>query len=144
MKEHILVVDDEFSIRYSLTYALRKVGYEVSLAQDGEEALALILKKHRIAESFDLLLTDIQMPNMNGIELIRELQRGKISLPTLVYSGVMDEKLMSQIVANGCSNYLIKSSNLLELVRKVRLVLDETRTVKNKIFHSALVSGTVS
>lgn len=69
MKPRILVVDDEESIREFLEIMLKKEGYEVSLAEDGAKALEVINKK-----SFDMVISDLQMPNLTGIELLREVK----------------------------------------------------------------------
>src|SRR3954471_19084961 len=69
MKSRVLVVDDEESIREFLEIMLRKEGYEVTCAEDGQKALELIKKK-----SFDLVISDLQMPNMTGIELLRHVK----------------------------------------------------------------------
>jgi len=68
MKSRVLVVDDEESIREFLEIMLRKEGYEVTCAEDGQKALELIKKK-----TIDLVISDLQMPNMTGIELLRHV-----------------------------------------------------------------------
>ena len=65
MKSRILVVDDEVSIREFLDIMLKKEGYEVSLAEDGQKAKELIAKK-----TFDMVISDLQMPNVTGLELL--------------------------------------------------------------------------
>lgn len=77
MKPRILVVDDEESIREFLEIMLKKEGYEVSLAEDGAKAKEMILKK-----SYDMVISDLQMPNMNGIELLKFV---KDSAPDTVF-----------------------------------------------------------
>src|SRR5215470_16928961 len=69
MKSRVLVVDDEESIREFLEIMLRKEGYEVTVAEDGQKALDVIKKK-----SFDLVISDLQMPNMTGIELLKAVK----------------------------------------------------------------------
>ncbi|MGE3681386.1 MAG: sigma-54-dependent transcriptional regulator [Bdellovibrionales bacterium] len=69
MKSRILVVDDEESIREFLEIMLRKEGFEVTCAEDGQKALDLIKKK-----SFDMVISDLQMPNMTGIELLKNIK----------------------------------------------------------------------
>jgi two-component system response regulator PilR (NtrC family) len=66
MKSRILVVDDEESIREFLEIMLKKDGFEVSLAEDGARAKEMIQKK-----AYDMVISDLQMPNMNGIELLK-------------------------------------------------------------------------
>ena len=77
MKSRILVVDDEESIREFLEIMLKKEGFEVSLAEDGARAKEMIQKK-----SYDMVISDLQMPNMNGIELLKFV---KDSAPDTVF-----------------------------------------------------------
>ena len=69
MKSRVLVVDDEESIREFLEIMLRKEGYEVTCAEDGQKALDVVKKK-----TIDLIISDLQMPNMTGIELLRHVR----------------------------------------------------------------------
>lgn len=69
MKSRILVVDDEESIREFLEIMLKKEGYEVTVAEDGQKAIDFLAKK-----SFDMVISDLQMPNVTGIELLRSVR----------------------------------------------------------------------
>lgn len=77
MKSRILVVDDEESIREFLEIMLKKEGYEVTIAEDGAKAKDILTKK-----SFDMIISDLQMPNMTGIELLKHV---KESYPDTVF-----------------------------------------------------------
>jgi len=77
MKSRILVVDDEESIREFLEIMLKKEGYEVTTAEDGAKAKDVLTKK-----SFDMIISDLQMPNMTGIELLKHV---KESYPETVF-----------------------------------------------------------
>ena len=66
MKPRILVVDDEESIREFLEIMLKKEGYEITTAEDGARAKDILSKK-----SFDMVISDLQMPNMTGLELLK-------------------------------------------------------------------------
>lgn len=77
MKSKILVVDDEVSIREFLDIMLKKEGYEVTLAEDGQKAKDVLTKK-----SFDMVISDLQMPNVTGLELLKFV---KDSYPDLVF-----------------------------------------------------------
>ena len=77
MKSRILVVDDEESIREFLEIMLKKEGYEVTTAEDGARAKEILTKK-----SFDMIISDLQMPNVTGIELLKHV---KESYPDTVF-----------------------------------------------------------
>ena len=79
---HILVIDDDESVRDSLKVLLSVHGYEVALAPDGREGLAALRRKR-----FDLVVTDLLMPNVDGIETIREIRKHDASLKILAMSG---------------------------------------------------------
>lgn len=79
---HILVIDDDESVRDSLKVLLSVHGFEIAVAKDGREGLA-VLRRQR----FDLVVTDLLMPNVDGIELIREIRKHDSALKILAMSG---------------------------------------------------------
>ena len=78
----ILVVDDNTEFRRGLAKALRQHDYEVAEAADGREAMALLRK-----DQPDLIITDINMPEMDGIEILNELRVTETSVPVIAISG---------------------------------------------------------
>ena len=78
----ILFVDDDEAVRYALGKYLRRAGHDVCDAEDGERALALVAQ-----ERFDIVITDVIMPNVEGMELITRLSREQPSLPIIAISG---------------------------------------------------------
>lgn len=125
MRNHILIADDEPALLYAVTYVLRKNGFKVSQAKNGREALSLILERQKNGEQFDLLLTDIQMPEMSGIELIAELRKRETCLPILALSGSLDFDLTRKLLQEGCSDFLSKPFGLLELLHRVKTLLGQ-------------------
>ena len=121
MESRILVVDDEKEIRGFLNRALTRMGgFQVELAESGEEALQKIEK-----ESFDLILTDLKMPKMDGLQLISEIGKSKPETLTMMMTGhgTIDSAL--EAMKRGASDYLMKPLNLDELMVRIRKVLDE-------------------
>ena len=121
MESRILVVDDEKEIRGFLNRALTRMGgFQVELAESGEEALQKIEK-----ESFDLILTDLKMPKMDGLQLISEIAKSKPETLTMMMTGhgTIDSAL--EAMKRGASDYLMKPLNLDELMVRIRKVLDE-------------------
>jgi DNA-binding NtrC family response regulator len=87
--ERILVVDDERGIRYLLSDALTEVGFDVSVAKDGIESLAQLE-----AASFDLVVTDIKMPGLDGIEMLKCMKRaGRKEKIIIMTSDISDFRL---------------------------------------------------
>ena len=70
----ILIVDDEFNTRFAIDFTLSNAGYETAQAKDGEDALLLLKERLTARNPFDLVVADIQMPGMSGIELAREIK----------------------------------------------------------------------
>jgi two-component system KDP operon response regulator KdpE len=116
-RPHILVVDDESQIARVLRTTLNAQGYEIRVANDGETALE-ILKDF----TPDLVITDLMMPNMNGIELCRRLR--KISqVPILVLSVRGEERSKVEALDSGADDYITKPFSTGELLARVRAAL---------------------
>lgn len=122
MKSRILVVDDEASIREFMEIFLKKEGYEVSLAEDGAKAKDLLTKR-----TFDMVISDLQMPNMTGMEL---LKHSKDSYPDTVFVmmtafGTLENAVEAMKV--GAYDYLTKPCKIDE----VRLVIQNALRTRN-------------
>jgi two-component system, OmpR family, KDP operon response regulator KdpE len=124
-KKRILVVDDEPQITRVLRTALTGSGYEVRTADDGLSGL-------RSAREWqpDLVLTDISMPNMNGIELCRQL-RAESTLPVIVLSVKGEEKTKVEALDAGADDYVTKPIGMDELLARVRRNLARTRPTED-------------
>lgn len=113
----ILVVDDERQIARVLKTSLQSYGYEVAVAQDGLEAIDVF---ERFAP--DLVITDLSMPNMDGVELTKELRR-RGDTPILVLS-VRDQDAMKILALDsGADDYVTKPFSMPELLARVRVQL---------------------
>jgi CheY-like chemotaxis protein len=128
LRRHVLIVDDEPNFRFSTGIALRRAGYAITEAENAEQALSLITRAygHDLSlcqsgrpPSFDLLLVDIQMPGMSGVELIDEVRRRNIGVPIFVVSGFADKRLSDELRRRGCFDLLNKPFEPVELIEKV-------------------------
>lgn len=99
----VLIVDDEASLRMTLAANLELEGFDVEIAQDGREALEMFR-----ARPFDLVLSDIRMPQMNGVELFRELRALAPDLPVVLMTGFAVETLVEQVIREGAFAVLPK------------------------------------
>ena len=120
--KHILVVDDESQITRVLRTSLSSHGYDIRVANDGETALE-IMKDW----SPDLVITDLAMPNMDGLELCRRL-RTKTQIPIIVLSVRGEERTKVQALDAGADDYVTKPFGMEELLARVRANLRRTRT----------------
>jgi len=120
MSEKILVVEDSFETRDSLTILLELSGYDVIVATDGSEGLAKAL-----AESPNLIVTDIRMPSVSGIEMLREFRRNlrHHTVPVLVVTGYSKD-YANEAFAAGADYVISKPVNPDHLLRVVSNLLN--------------------
>jgi excisionase family DNA binding protein len=102
-RPRVLVVDDESSIRDLLSKTLALAEYDVDLAPDGRTAL----ERLRIIP-YDLLITDLKMPGVDGLAVIREARRLKADIPVIIITGFSTEASAIEAVNLGVSGYLTK------------------------------------
>jgi two-component system chemotaxis response regulator CheY len=119
MSKTILAVDDSISIRQMVKLALTGGGYDVISAEDGNDGLA----KAR-ANAADIVITDLNMPGMNGIALIREIRKlpNYTGVPILFLTTESDAALKAEAKSAGATGWIVKpfqSDQLLAAVRKV-------------------------
>jgi DNA-binding response OmpR family regulator len=123
MSVRILIADDEPNILVSLEYLMKREGYEVSLARDGNEALAAIL-----AQRPALVLLDVMMPGKTGFEVCQEVRAHEAVKDTLVLmlTAKGRDTDIAKGLGTGADAYMTKPFSTRELVAKVRQML-ETR-----------------
>ena len=115
----ILVVDDEESLREICQDVLEDDGYKVVLAEDGQQALARLEDDQNI----DLVITDLRMPKMNGLELLRAAKERKLNVDFIVMTGFSTIETAVQCMQLGAADYLPKPFNIQHLLVKVQKVL---------------------
>ncbi len=121
MVVRILVVDDEESLRHMLSLSLSKAGYGVWTAADGAQALEILGAR----EPFELCLTDVRMPGMDGLSLIEEAVTTLQTPPTfLAMSAYGDESLALEALRRGAFDYVSKPFELSDLLIKLRLIIE--------------------
>ncbi len=120
-KGKILVVDDEEDVRETLRLQLEAENYNVIEAGDGEEAIN-ILKSGDNLTNCGLILCDIRMPKVNGIEYIDYLKKEAPGIPIVVITGYPDTEMAVALLNKGVDGYLVKpvdSERLMKLVNKL-------------------------
>ena len=131
--DHILVVDDEALIRDSLSEYLESEGLACETAGTGREALEKLVSGH-----FSLVVTDIQMPHINGFQLLERLSRNFPDVAVLMITGQGDVESAVQAIQQGACDYFTKPFNLEQLLSKVNralhnrgLLLEERQIVQH-------------
>lgn len=130
----ILIIDDEKSIRRTLREILEYENFKVEEAQDGLEGLNIALK-----EKFDIILCDIKMPKMDGMEALDKLIDAAVDAPVVMISGHGNIETAVEAVKKGAYDFIQKPLDLNRLLVTIRNALDksnlitETRSLKKKI-----------
>lgn len=121
MSVPILIADDEPNILVSLEYLMKREGYTVHLARDGEEALAVLRREHP-----RLLLLDVMMPRKTGFEVCQEVRQDEALKDTLILMLTAKGRETDVVkgLALGANAYMTKPFSTRELVQKVRELLD--------------------
>lgn len=115
----ILAVDDSATQLHHLKMLLEGAGYDVSTARDGVEAVELVQ-----TEIFDLVVSDLQMPNLDGLGVIREMARLEIAVPVIVVTAAGSEMIAAQALHAGAASYVPKSGSDSILIPTVQRVLE--------------------
>ncbi len=121
IKKRILVVDDEQSIRTLLDYNLKKADFETIMAADGREAIEKVRK-----EKPDLILLDLMLPEINGLEVCETLRNQSINIPIIMLTAKGEELDKVLGLEIGADDYMTKPFSPREVVARVKAVLRRT------------------
>lgn len=113
----VLLVDDEEPLLTALGAELREAGYEVGTADDGDIAISLLQK-----EQFDIVLLDIRMPRVNGIDVLKFIKQNTPATKVVMLTGVADLKLAMDSKRYGAEDFIEKPYVLENLLFKLRQV----------------------
>jgi len=129
----VLVVDDEPGIRKVVRDALEREDHEVATAVDGQEALDLFGER-----AFDLVIADLAMPRVDGLELVRELRKSSAA-PVLVLTVRGEEREKVRLLDAGADDYITKPFGVAELLARARALLRRGDSPRNQTatFHWA-------
>jgi len=130
----LLIIDDEKSIRNTLKEILEFEGHEVSLAANGEEGLALAT-----SNSFEVIFSDIKMPNMDGMELLDKLNEANVEASVVMISGHGSIDTAVECIKKGAFDFIQKPLDLNRILITLRnatdrtILIKETRTLKKRV-----------
>ncbi len=127
MSQHILIIEDEPDIAESLRYNLERENFKVLIAESGEKGLRLSLDEHT---SLDLIVLDLMLPGMSGLELCRRLRREPETrkTPIIMLTAKVTEADKIAGLEMGADDYIIKPFSVKEVVARVRAVLRRSDT----------------
>ncbi len=116
-KKKILAIDDDGLVRKTLELLLKEAGYEPTMAAGGQEALELLPQKN-----FDLVITDIRMPGIDGLQVIQAVRdycggMKRSVIPTIVLTAYKDEPIRQAVARMGVKEFLLKPFKLEEFLK---------------------------
>lgn len=135
MTARILVVDDEPAVTDLLAYNLRKTGYEVLIAADGGEALRLARKSNP-----DLILLDLMLPGVDGLEVCRELRKTS-EVPVIMLTALGEEIDRVVGLELGADDYVCKPFSVRELLARIKTVLRRVKSDESPAGPSTILFG---
>lgn len=115
---NILLLEDEYSLRISIEEFLRDIGYNVDGFTDGNDAYYAIYDK-----SYDILLLDVNVPSINGFELLKKLKEENINIPAIFLTSMTDIDDLKEGYRRGCCDYIRKPFDLEELELRIEQAL---------------------
>ena len=118
----VLLVDDQQDVRAFCTRVLRRLGYESVAAASGQEALAVLE-----SQSFDLLITDVMMPEMTGTELLERARVLHPDLPAVVITGYADVDLATRAIRAGACDFVTKPFGISDLKEAIEHALEQAQ-----------------
>ena len=113
----ILILEDDDLFASSLEDFLSEEGFEVDIAKDGEECLELNFKKN-----YDLYIFDINVPKINGLDLLEQLRQSDDNTPTIFLTSYKDKDTLHDAFLKGCDDYLKKPVDLDELILRIKAI----------------------
>ncbi|MES2830237.1 MAG: response regulator transcription factor [Bacteroidota bacterium] len=122
MAPRVLIIDDEILVNRFLETRLQNENIEVETAHDGQSAIALA-----DTNKYDLILTDLMIPNIAGHELIMRIQQSRLneSTPIFVLSSLSSDELIVEILAIGVKDYIVKPFSINVLIAKIKQQLEQ-------------------
>ncbi len=120
MKKNILVIDDEKSVRKVLVYALELLGYQVSTAVNGRQALDILDEV-----SFDLVICDLMMPCLDGQSFLKKVKGHTPGLPVIIITGYGGSETVDELMRLGARGYLPKPFTIKQIRTLVEQILGD-------------------
>ncbi|MBT4512634.1 MAG: response regulator [Chloroflexi bacterium] len=118
-KGSVIVVDDDSSVRELVTRALQREGYEITTAANGSEASHATARK-----KFDLMFLDINMPGLNGLDVLTIMAVGNPGIPIVMLTAVDDPDAETEAFKRGAAAYLKKPCKMIDVIRTANSVIN--------------------
>jgi DNA-binding response OmpR family regulator len=126
----ILVIDDDDNLRDTVSLMLEQEGFRTALAAEGRSGFEQALMLHP-----DLVLVDLRLPGMTGVEICKQLRGANVATPIIVLSAVGDEIDKVLLLEIGADDYVVKPFGARELIARIRAVLRRSSADSRKVMH---------
>jgi len=124
---HILIIDDEASLRQTLARILQRAGFEVTTAANGKDGLALVHE-----HPFDLLYLDIRMPDVSGLELLKNIHTKFPDLPVILFTAQPDLNSAVEALRRGATDYLLKPLKPQTVIDRTQAILSDRQKERRR------------
>lgn len=124
---HILIIDDEASLRKTLARILQQAGFEVTTAENAEQGLDFLK-----TTSFDLIFTDLRMPGIQGLDALRLIHKRYPTLPVVLFTAQPDVNSAVEALRHGATDYLLKPLKPEVIIERARSILSQQQKEKRK------------
>jgi DNA-binding response OmpR family regulator len=124
---HILIIDDEVSLRQTMARILLRAGFEVTTVANGQDGLSII-DQHR----FDMAYLDIRLPDMNGLEVLKAMRAKLPDMPIILFTAQPDLHSAVEALRRGATDYLMKPLKPETVIQRTRDILEDQNKKKRR------------
>ncbi|MBI3150513.1 MAG: response regulator transcription factor [Chloroflexi bacterium] len=124
---HILIMDDEASLRKTLARILQQAGFEVTTAENAEQGLAFLE-----TTNFDLIFTDLRMPGIQGLDALKLIHKNYPLVPVVLFTAQPDVNSAVEALRYGATDYLLKPLKPEFIIERTKSILEQQRREKRK------------
>jgi two-component system response regulator MtrA len=124
---HVLIIDDEASLRQTMARILLRAGFEVTTVASGQESFS-VLKDH----SFDMVYLDLRLPDTNGLEVLKTIRAQFPEMPIILFTAQPDLHSAVEALRRGATDYLMKPLKPEAVIERTRLVIEEQNKKKRR------------
>lgn len=124
---HILIIDDEATLRKTLARILQQAGFEVTTAENAEQGLAYLK-----TTQFDLIFTDLRMPGIQGLDALRAIHKNHPTLPVILFTAQPDVNSAVEALRHGAIDYLLKPLKPEVIIERTQTILLQQQKEKRK------------
>ena len=132
-QKHILFVDNENHLLEPMKYILANNNFSASVSTNGIHALKIYNDSLNSVKPVDLLITNIQLNKMDGLELVDEIRRTNLHLPILLTTNYSDKQLLNKIIDKGCWGYIEKPINADQIIDYINRIFKKEERLLSQL-----------